>query len=45
MFNHQKKITDVYLDQYLWYEADKRRLFPAWVKPVDSEPSPLFVYK
>ncbi|ODN04627.1 Pre-mRNA-processing-splicing factor 8 [Orchesella cincta] len=40
-----EKITDAYLDQYLWYEADKRRLFPPWVKPADSEPSPLLLYK
>ncbi|CAF0798840.1 unnamed protein product [Adineta ricciae] len=40
-----EKITDAYLDQYLWYEADKRRLFPAWTKPADSEPPPLLVYK
>ncbi|EGR30484.1 pre-mRNA processing factor 8, putative [Ichthyophthirius multifiliis] len=40
-----EKITDAYLDQYLWYEADKRRLFPNWIKPADSEPPPLLVYK
>lgn len=40
-----EKITDAYLDQYLWYEADKRNLFPNWVKPSDSEPPPLLVYK
>ena len=40
-----EKITDAYLDQYLWYEADKRRLFPNWVKPADAEPPPLLVYK
>ncbi|CAG0915719.1 unnamed protein product [Notodromas monacha] len=40
-----EKITDAYLDQYLWYEADKRKLFPPWVKPADSEPPPLLVYK
>lgn len=40
-----EKITDAYLDQYLWYEADKRGLFPNWVKPGDSEPPPLLVYK
>lgn len=40
-----EKITDCYLDQYLWYEADKRHLFPNWVKPADSEPPPLLVYK
>jgi pre-mRNA-processing factor 8 len=40
-----EKITDAYLDQYLWYESDKRRLFLAWLKPSDSEPPPLLVYK
>lgn len=40
-----EKITDAYLDQYLWYEADKRHLFPNWVKPSDQEPAPLLVYK
>ena len=39
------QITDAYLDQYLWYEADKRHLFPNWVKPADTEPPPLLVYK
>ena len=27
------------------YEADKRRLFPPWIKPSDSEPPPLLAYK
>jgi len=40
-----EKVTDAYLDQYLWYEADKRHLFPNWIKPSDSEPPPLLVYK
>lgn len=40
-----EKITDAYLDQYLWFEADKRNLFPNWIKPADSEPPPLLVYK
>ena len=40
-----EKITDAYLDQYLWYQADQRHLFPAWVKPSDTEVSPLLVYK
>ena len=31
--------------KYLWFEADKRHLFPNWVKPGDSEPPPLLVYK
>ena len=37
--------AQAYLDQYLWYEADKRHLFPNWIKPADSEPPPLLVYK
>ena len=65
-----EKITDAYLDQYLWYElfiisinrllsifkshsnriypryeADKRKLLPQWIKPADTEPPPLLVYK
>lgn len=40
-----EKITDAYLDQYLWYEADKRKLFPNWIKPSDDEVPPLLVYK
>lgn len=40
-----EKIVDAYIDQYLWYEADKRGLFPNWVKPSDSEVPPLLVYK
>lgn len=40
-----EKITDAYLDQYLWYEASIRNLFPNWVKPADSKPPPLLVYK
>ncbi len=38
-------ILSQYLDAFLWYEADKRHLFPAWIKPSDSEPPPLLVYK
>lgn len=40
-----EKITDAYLDQYLCYEADKRTLFPPWIKPANTEPPPLLVYK
>ncbi|KAH7038072.1 LOW QUALITY PROTEIN: uncharacterized protein B0I36DRAFT_315435, partial [Microdochium trichocladiopsis] len=36
-----EKISDAYLDQYLWYQADQRHLFPAWIKPSDSEVPPL----
>ncbi|KAJ0236470.1 PROCN domain-containing protein [Hirschfeldia incana] len=41
----QEKITDGYLDQYLWYEASKLKLFPNWINPSDSQPPPLLVYK
>ncbi|KAG8165724.1 hypothetical protein KVR01_004276 [Diaporthe batatas] len=40
-----EKISDAYLDQYLWYQADQRSLFPAWIKPSDSEVPPLLTYK
>eukprot|EP00746_Dinoflagellata_sp_MGD_P153981 gnl/MRDRNA2_/MRDRNA2_84578_c0_seq1.p1 gnl/MRDRNA2_/MRDRNA2_84578_c0~~gnl/MRDRNA2_/MRDRNA2_84578_c0_seq1.p1 ORF type:complete len:2332 (+),score=9.13 gnl/MRDRNA2_/MRDRNA2_84578_c0_seq1:810-6998(+) len=40
-----EKITDAYLDQYIWFEANRRNLFPNWVKPSDNEPVPLLVYK
>ncbi|KAK8799610.1 hypothetical protein WA158_006158 [Blastocystis sp. Blastoise] len=40
-----EKITDAYLDQYLNYEADKRHLFPNWVKPADSEPPQFLLYQ
>jgi pre-mRNA-processing factor 8 len=40
-----EKITDAYLDQYIWYESDKRHLFPNWIKPADTEPPPFLVYK
>ncbi|OCF43147.1 pre-mRNA-processing-splicing factor 8 [Kwoniella heveanensis CBS 569] len=40
-----EKITDAYLDQYLHFEGEKRGLFPNWIKPSDSEPPPLLVYK
>ncbi|KAL0224761.1 hypothetical protein RCL1_002673 [Eukaryota sp. TZLM3-RCL] len=40
-----EKITDAYLDQYLWYEAEKRGLFPNWIKPSDSEPPALLAHK
>lgn len=38
-------MTFQYLDQFLFFEADKRGLFPAWIKPADTEPPPLLVYK
>ena len=29
----------------VFVQADKRHLFPNWVKPSDAEPPPLLVYK
>ena len=40
-----EKITDSYIDQYIWYECDKKLLFPPWVKPSDLEINPYFIYK
>lgn len=40
-----EKITDAYLDQYLWFESDRRQLFPNWIKPSDSEIPQLLAYK
>lgn len=40
-----EKITDAYLDQYLWYEAERRSLFPNWIKPSDHENQPNLVWK
>ncbi|KAH9912797.1 uncharacterized protein B0H18DRAFT_1126773 [Fomitopsis serialis] len=40
-----EKITDAYLDQFQFFEADKRGLFPSWIKPADTELPPLLVYK
>lgn len=40
-----EKIVDAYLDQYLWYEAERRQLFPEWLKPSDDEVTPIMVRK
>ncbi|MCH0629904.1 hypothetical protein JNB11_08040 [Kocuria palustris] len=40
-----EKITDAYLDQYLWYEALTRNLFPHWVKPCDNEIPQFTLYR
>jgi pre-mRNA-processing factor 8 len=41
-----EKMTHAYLDEHVWYEADKRRLFPFWIKPADAELLPrILVYK
>ncbi|KAG8786459.1 pre-mRNA-splicing factor 8 [Ceratobasidium sp. 428] len=33
------------MDAFLFFKADKRGLFLAWIKPADTEPPPLLVYK
>ncbi|KAL4069003.1 RNA recognition motif of the spliceosomal PrP8-domain-containing protein [Scleroderma citrinum] len=39
------EITDVHLDQFLFFEAKKQGLFSPWIKPADTEPPPLLMYK
>jgi pre-mRNA-processing factor 8 len=34
-----------YLDHFLYFKADKRGLFPAWINPADTELPLLLVYK
>nr|UXY88510.1 splicing factor Prp8 [Cryptomonas curvata] len=41
----EEKITDNFLDQYLWLESIKRNFFPDWIKPSDSEINPFSTYK
>lgn len=31
--HHEERLTDAFLDTYLWYEADKQGLFPAYLQP------------
>lgn len=40
----QEKVVDSYLDHYLWFEADRRQLFPNWIKPSDGEIAPMLVH-
>ncbi|KNH06334.1 pre-mRNA-processing-splicing factor 8-like protein [Perkinsela sp. CCAP 1560/4] len=39
-----EKIVDAYLYQYISFEAHRRGLFPAWVKPSDDLPNPARLY-
>ena len=39
-----EKIVDAYLYQYLAYEAERRGLFPSWIKPKDDLPNPARLY-
>ena len=43
--NNNKKQNNKQPKQLQRFEADKRHLFPNWVKPADTEPPPLLVYK
>jgi hypothetical protein len=40
-----EKMTDAFLDSYLWYEGSRKGLFPNWVKPADTEPPPMLAYQ
>lgn len=45
MINFEEKITDGYLDQYIWYECSQKMIFPSWIKPIDAEINPYMIYK
>ena len=40
-----ERITDGYIDQYLWYDCSQKILFPKWIKPSDKEINPYFINK
>jgi pre-mRNA-processing factor 8 len=33
----KEKMVDAFLEQYLWFEASERNLFPCWVQPADRD--------
>nr|UXY88006.1 splicing factor Prp8 [Cryptomonas curvata] len=41
----EEKLTDNFIDQYLWLEGAKKMFFPSWIKPSDSELNPFSIYK
>eukprot|EP00477_Mikrocytos_mackini_P002140 GAHX01002346.1.p1 GENE.GAHX01002346.1~~GAHX01002346.1.p1 ORF type:complete len:2012 (-),score=317.38 GAHX01002346.1:41-6076(-) len=43
-FPCKERLTDAFLNHYLFLEANKRNLFPKWIKPLDEEPLPISVY-
>ena len=38
--NFAEKITDGYLDQFLWLECSQKTLIPLWAMPADTEINP-----
>jgi len=40
-----EKLTDAYLDHFLWFENNILEIIPNWVKPSDKEILPHLVYK
>ena len=39
------RITDSFIDHYIWLKASKNSIFPNWNKPVDDELNCFLVYK
>jgi pre-mRNA-processing factor 8 len=40
-----ERLMDAFLDQWLWYQADRTGLFPSWVQPNDAELPPVHVFR
>eukprot|EP00166_Cyanidium_caldarium_P001792 ctg_1928.g546 len=40
-----ERITDAFVDQYLWREASRRQLFPVWMQPADDALPPVQVHR
>mmetsp|Transcript_19339 Transcript_19339/g.27230 ORF Transcript_19339/g.27230 Transcript_19339/m.27230 type:complete len:2264 (-) Transcript_19339:163-6954(-) len=43
--NSIEKLTDSFLDHFIWFELAKLNLFPFWLKPTDKEIAPYLLYK
>mmetsp|Transcript_44709 Transcript_44709/g.74621 ORF Transcript_44709/g.74621 Transcript_44709/m.74621 type:complete len:2266 (+) Transcript_44709:990-7787(+) len=43
--NSIEKLTDSFLDHFIWFEVDKLSLFPFWLKPTDKEIAPYLLYR
>jgi pre-mRNA-processing factor 8 len=41
----EEKLTDNFVDQFLWLEGTKKMFFPNWIKPSDSELNPFSIYR
>jgi len=42
--NSLEKLTDAFVDHFIWYEIHKTEFFPGWMKPSDSEILPFSIY-